>query len=287
MTVSRSRWAVKKAARKAFMIGSSCARTLRRRGEPAGSTVRVLTYHRFGESVRDPWCVRPDDFEQQLRWLAERGLAVSLSDVLLFVAGEKSLKDGSILLTMDDGFGSVATHAAPLMRRYGVPGVAYVTTSLVGLDQRDQGQPDRYLTWDEIASLPSAGIEVGSHAHTHRSLGKMPLEEAVHEGARSKELLDAHLDRPVTSFAYPFGMRPDETSDTARVLTELGYTSIFIAQHGTLQRGADAARLPRVKVEGGERAWTFPLLCEGAMDAWKVVDDTLWYLQRPEADRSR
>ena len=36
------------------------------------------------------------------------------------------------------------------------------------------------------------------------------------------------------------------------------------------------------EVEGGEGAWTFPLLCQGAMDAWKLVDDTLWRLQRPE-----
>jgi peptidoglycan/xylan/chitin deacetylase (PgdA/CDA1 family) len=282
MTVSRTRWAAKKAARKAIMLGSWSARMVRPRAEHTTPTVRVLTYHGFGESVRDPWCVRSSVFEQQLRWLAERDLAVSLSDVLAFIAGDKQLKDGSVLLTMDDGLGSVATLAAPLMRRHGVPGVAYVTTSLVGIDNREQGQHDRYLTWDEIASLPSNGIEVGSHAHTHRSLGQMSLDEALHEGARSKELLEAHLDRPVTSFAYPFGMRPDETPDTARVLRELGYTSIFIAQHGTLQRGADPNRLPRVKVEGGERAWTFPLLCQGAMDAWKHVDDTLWRLQRPD-----
>lgn len=284
MTVSRTRWAVKKAARKAVMLGSLPTRLLRQRGAPSSPTVRVLTYHGFGETLRDPWCVHPAVFEQQLRWLAERNLAVSLSDVLAFVAGKKQLKDGSVLLTMDDGLASVATHAAPLMRRYGVPGVAYVTTSLIGLDGRDRAQPDRYLTWDEVAALPSAGIEVGSHAHTHRSLGQMPLEEAMEEGARSKELLDAHLDAPVTTFAYPFGMRPDETPDTARVLSELGYTSIFIAQHGTLQRGADPARLPRVKVEGGEPAWTFPLVCQGAMDVWKLVDDNLWRLQRPETD---
>jgi peptidoglycan/xylan/chitin deacetylase (PgdA/CDA1 family) len=284
MTVSRTRWAAKKAARMALMLGSWSARTLLHRGDPATATVRVLTYHGFGESFRDPWCVHPDIFEQQLRWLAERELAVSLSDVLAFIAGDKQLKDGSVLLTMDDGLGSVATKAAPLMQRYGIPGVAYVTTSLVGVDHGARGDAERYLTWDEVASLPSAGIEVGSHAHTHRSLGQIPLEEAIQEGARSKELLDAHLDRPVTSFAYPFGMRPDETPDTARVLSQLGYTSIFIAQHGTLRRGADATRLPRVKVEGGERAWTFPLLCQGAMDLWKHVDDTLWRLQRPDAD---
>jgi peptidoglycan/xylan/chitin deacetylase (PgdA/CDA1 family) len=283
MTVSRARWAAKKAARMALTLGTLSARVLRWHHE-APTTVRVLTYHGFGESLRDPWSVRPDVFEQQLRWLAEHGLAVSLADVLAFVAGDRQLKDGSVLITMDDGLGSVATHAAPLMRRYGIPGVAYVTTSLIDLDHRDQGRPERYMTWDEVASLASCGIEVGSHAHTHRSLGQMPLDEAIREGAQSKELLEARLDQQVTSFAYPFGMRPDETPDTARGLAGLGYTSIFIAQHGTVRRGADCARLPRVKVEGGESAWTFPLLCQGAMDAWKHVDDTLWRLQRPEMD---
>ena len=284
MTVSRARWAVKKAARKALMLGSASARMLEKGSGTAGPTVRVLTYHGFGEAVRDPWYVPPDVFEDQLRFLAEHRLAVSLSDVLAFVAGDKSLKDGSVLITMDDGLGSVATHAAPLMRRYGVPGVAYVTTSLIGLDHREQARPDRYMTWDEVAALPLAGIDVGSHAHTHRSLGKMPLQEAIDEGARSKELLERHTGAPVTSFAYPFGMRPDETPETGRALAELGYRTIFIAQHGTLQRGADVSRLPRVKVEGGDGFWTFPLLCKGAMDAWKLVDDTLWRLQRPESD---
>lgn len=282
MTVSRRRWAAKKAARAAVMLGSWSARRLGMVDRSSEPTVRVLTYHGFGDAVRDPWRVRPDIFEQQLRWLSERGLAVSLHEVLEFAAGRRELKDGSVLLTMDDGLGSVATHAAPLMKRYGVPGVAYVTTSLVGLDPRDQGMPERYLTWDEVSALPESGIEVGSHAHTHRSLGQMPIEEAIEEGARSKELLDAHLNEPVTSFAYPFGMRPDETPATAAELTRVGYSSIFIAQHGIIRRGADAARLPRVKVEGGERAWTFPLLCEGGMDVWKHFDDALWQLQRPE-----
>jgi peptidoglycan/xylan/chitin deacetylase (PgdA/CDA1 family) len=282
MTVSRTRWAVKKAARNAVMVGSWGARKLQPRPDARPPTLRVLTYHRFGDAERDPWCVHPDVFEAQIRWLAERNLAVSLSELLDFVAGRTSLPDGSVMVTMDDGLGSVATHAAPLMQRYGVPGVAYVTTSLLGMDSTHEGQPERYLTWDEVAALPSMGIEVGSHAHTHRSLGQMSVEEASEEGARSKELLDAHLDAPVTSFAYPFGMRPDESPDTARVLADVGYTSIFIAQHGIVQPGADPTRLPRVKVEGGEPMWTFPLLCEGGMDLWKHVDHALWKLQRPE-----
>jgi hypothetical protein len=65
------------------------------------------------------------------------------------------------------------------------------------------------------------------------------------------------------------------------MLTGAGYSTVFIAQHGTLRRGADLARLPRVKVEGGDPLWLFRWLCRGGMDGWKLFDDTLWKLQKP------
>lgn len=282
MTVSSQRWVAKKAARFAFMLGTSAAQRIAPRivNNPR-PTVRVLTYHRFAEAARDPWCVNPDVFEQHMRFLAERKLAVSLQQVLSFARGEIDLPHGSVLVTMDDGFSSVRTVAAPIMQRHGIPGVAYITTSLVGTDHRtDDGEG--YLSWQQVCELSGLGLEVGSHAHTHRSLGKMSPNDARDEGARSKQLLEQHLGHPIESFAYPFGMRPDESPTTAQLLGDLGYTSVFIAQHGTIQRGADPLRLPRVKVEGGEPSWMFQLTCEGAMDGWKLVDDTLWRLQRPE-----
>ncbi len=279
MTVSVHRWVVKKAARFAMVLGSFVTGSLvLRKLTGRGPTIRVLTYHRFGDAVRDPWCVSAEIFEEQMRWLAERKLAVSLDDVVRFVRGEIELPDGSVLVTMDDGFSSVLNIAAPIMKRHGIPSVAYVTTSFMGTTSISG---ERYLTWDEVARLPAAGVTVGSHAHTHRSVAKLKAQDALEEGQRSKQLLEQHLGAPIGSFAYPFGMRTDESPETARMLTDCGYTSVFIAQHGTLRRGADLARLPRVKVEGGEPPWMFKLLCQGGMDAWKIFDDTLWKLQRP------
>jgi hypothetical protein len=114
-------------------------------------------------------------------------------------------------------------------------------------------------------------------------VAKLSAQEALEEGQKSKQLIEQHLGSPITSFAYPFGMRTDESPETARMLTGCGYSTVFIAQHGTLRPGADLARLPRVKVEGGEPMWMFKLLCRGGMDAWKLVDDTAWKLQRPAA----
>lgn len=280
MTISTLRWAVKKTARMAMVLGSFVTGSLAlRRLAGRGPTIRVITYHRFGEAVRDPWCVSAAAFEAQMRWLAERGLAVSLDQVERFVRGEIDLPDGSVLVTMDDGFSSVLHIAAPIMQRYGIPSVAYITTSHMGT-VNVSGEP--YLTWDEVARLPAAGVTVGSHAHTHRSIAKLTAEQVREEGRVSRQLLEQHVGLPVKSFAYPFGMRTDESDMTARVLTECGYDSIFIAQHGTLRSAANTlARLPRVKVEGGEPMWMFKLLCRGGMDAWKLFDDTLWKLQRP------
>ncbi|HEY0818273.1 MAG TPA: polysaccharide deacetylase family protein [Rhizobacter sp.] len=281
MTISTLRWIVKKTARTAMVLGSfvSGSLALRRLAGRGATTIRVITYHRFGDALRDPWCVGPAAFEAQMRWLAEHRLAVSLDQVERFVRGEIDLPDGAVLVTMDDGFSSWLHVAAPILQRHGIPSVAYVTTSFVGTTSVS-GEP--YLTWDEVAQLAKVpGITIGSHAHRHCSIAKLGVEQVREEGTRSKQLLEQCIGMPVRSFAYPFGMRTDESAMTERVLSECGYDSIFIAQHGVLRRGARLARLPRVKVEGGDALWMFRLLCRGGMDAWKLVDDTLWKLQRP------
>lgn len=281
MTVSTHRWLVKKTARRAMVLGSVVVGSLgARRLMGREPMVRGLIYHRFGEATRDPWCVSAPAFETQMRWLAERRLAVSLEDVERFIRGEGDLADGSVLVTMDDGYSSVLDIAAPIMRRYGIPSVAYVTTGFVGTASV---YGERYLTWDEVARLPAAGVTVGSHAHSHRSMAQISPQEALDEARRSRELLECRVGAPVRSFAYPFGMAPDESAATAQMLVDCGYSTIFIAQHGALRRGTSAARLPRVKVEGGEPLWMFKRLCQGSMDAWKLFDDTMWKLQRPAA----
>lgn len=279
MTISSLRWTVKKAARVAMVVGSFASGSLAlRRLTQRGPTVRVLTYHRFGDAVRDPWCVSAAAFEAQMRWLAERRLAVSLEDVERFARGECELPDGAVLVTMDDGFSSVLHIAAPIMQRWRIPSVAYVTTDLIG---KVSISGERYLTWEEVAALPAAGVTVGSHSHTHRSVAQLAPDVAVEEARTSRALLERGTGLAVRSFAYPFGMRRDESAATARMLTECGYTSVFIAQHGTIQAGADLSRLPRVKVEGGEPLWMFKLLCRGGMDLWSLLDAVLWRLQRP------
>lgn len=275
MTEPLRRWQIKKAARTGVMLastlsGSTAVRRLA--GEPR---IRVLTYHRFGHVERDPWCVAPSAFEAQMQWLGGNGLALSLEDVLAFARGDREARPGSVLVTMDDGFRSVLTVAQPILERYKVPAVAYVTTSALGNRAAAEGAGEAFLEWDELRELEARGMTIGSHGHTHSSMAKMPEAQARDEARRSRDLLEGGLGKPVTSFAYAYGMRNDESPATARILAESGYRSVFISQHGTIRRGTDPLRMPRIKVEAGESLALFKLLCRGGMDIWSLADRIL------------
>jgi peptidoglycan/xylan/chitin deacetylase (PgdA/CDA1 family) len=276
-SIGLGRWLAKKGARQGVAAGASWLGLPGAR--PPGPRVRVLTYHRFGESSRDPFCVSRHAFEIQMRWLAERRLAVSLAQVERFVEGREVLVDGAVLVTMDDGCRSVFTDALPVLRDHRIPAVVYVPAGVVGEPTAD-GYDEPVMTWNELGALPEGGIALGSHAFHHRSMGKASIDEAREEATRSRELLARRLGTPVTSFAYPFGTRTDFNDATREVLREAGYTTAFTSQHGAVAPGMDRLELPRVKVEGGDPRWMFPLLCQGAMDGWAIVDRGLWRLQR-------
>jgi peptidoglycan/xylan/chitin deacetylase (PgdA/CDA1 family) len=275
-------WLVKKSARKSLALLSLASGSLGLRDRVAEARVRVLTYHRFGESTRDPFCVGVYDFERQMAWIASRGLAVSLADLRAFLAGKKSLPDGAVLVTIDDGCPSLLTHALPVLQCYDIPAVAFVPAGeLTGQPARMDGpeSPDARMSWDDLRALARAGVTIGSHAWSHRSLGRLPRDEARAEVERSRRELERRLEQSVTAFAYPFGTRADFSPVTRAILEAAGYDLAFTSQHGAVRPAFDPLTLPRVKVEGGERLWMFRLLVRGGLDAWQLADRALWRLQ--------
>lgn len=272
------RWAAKKAARHGMVAASSLAPRSREGG------LRVLTYHRFGESPRDPFCVSQDMFERQMRFLAENQLALSLDEVEDLLIGQGEGRQSGVLVTIDDGCRSTLTEALPVLQHWGIPAMAYVVVGSLGQGRGvDRDQPEDYMTWDELDRLAESGIHIGSHAVHHRSLAGMTEAQARAEALDSRLRLEEHLGEPVCSFAYPFGTRSDYSPMTRRALSAAGYTTAFTSQHGAVTASDDPLELPRVKVEGGEGMWLFERLCSGGMDGWALIDRALHRLQRPTA----
>lgn len=269
--IAPSRWLAKKAARLAVSSLGAFA---------SATGVRVLTYHRFGPSTRMPFTVTAEQFEREMRFLAESGRAVSLAQIEAHLDGRSTLPAGRVLVTIDDGDPSVRAIAHPILQSHGVPSVLFALS----------GRPEGFevMSGRDLRELSDAGMTIGSHTRSHRSMAQASTSEAAREARDSKSWLEDEIGRPVTSFAYPFGTRRDISDDAAQVLEEAGYTTGFTSLHGAIEgpvRGRERLLLPRVKVESGDPARAFPALCNGAMDRWRIVDDGLSGLQRPQGPK--
>lgn len=257
-------------------VKHTARRALTRRPLPASGerATRVLTYHHFDDGGgSDPFCVAREDFAAQMLEVAERGLARPL-DALT------ETSDPGVLVTIDDGYRSVYTHALPILRDLRIPAVLFVNAgpyadprvppATVGAD---------YLGIDELGELAEHGIEIGSHSWSHRLLAPLPAAERRRELLESKAWLERTLGRPIRAFAYPFGTRNAYSAETTREIGEVGYDFGFTSRHGAVRSGDDPRDLPRLKVERDDTISMFRGLLRGGMDVWRHVDRLLWKLQ--------
>ena len=107
----------------------------------------------------------------------------------------------------------------------------------------------RTLTAQEIAELAAGdAIEVGAHTVTHPVLALLSPSERRSEMLASKRRLEALLDRPVRSFAHPFGEPQHFDATTGALLRECGFTSACSSVPRPVDAKADRFWLPRATV---------------------------------------
>lgn len=164
---------------------------------PPHDAVPVLMYHVIAPGPNALY-VPPDELDAHLRLLSEHGFTtISLADLADHFAYGTALPERPIVLTFDDGYESAYTAALPLLQQYGMTGTFFIITGLVG-------QPG-YVTWEQVAALAAAGMEIGAHTVSHPDLRGL-AEAAVHaEVADSGQRLADALGSAVTVFAYPAG----------------------------------------------------------------------------------
>jgi len=117
-------------------------------------------------------------------------------------------------------------------------------------------QPDARLTHRAMTSeelilmVQDHLIDAGAHTMTHPQLAALDEAEQRAEIQESKRCLEAVLNRPVTSFAYPNG---STTPATAAILQEAGFSAACSSDANAVWRGADVFRLPRLGVRDWDR----------------------------------
>jgi peptidoglycan/xylan/chitin deacetylase (PgdA/CDA1 family) len=89
------------------------------------------------------------------------------------------------------------------------------------------------------------GMEIGSHAVHHVRLTETDDSHLMHELKQSKADLEAILEQPVTSFAYPYGAWDARCAEAVR---QAGYAAACTTRTGWALRDNDPYRLRRLTV---------------------------------------
>ena len=83
----------------------------------------------------------------------------------------------------------------------------------------------RILTREELSKLDAHPLtEIGAHTVTHPLLAAQTPEQQFSEIVDSRAYLADALDRPVTSFSYPYGGKHHYSPDSVRFAWEAGYS---------------------------------------------------------------
>jgi glycosyltransferase involved in cell wall biosynthesis/peptidoglycan/xylan/chitin deacetylase (PgdA/CDA1 family)/2-polyprenyl-3-methyl-5-hydroxy-6-metoxy-1,4-benzoquinol methylase len=227
----------------------------------------ILMYHQvleLGPSARARWQVTPERFERQLKYLRDAGFySISLQSWRRAMGQRRPLPGRAVLITFDDGYDDFATHAWPLLRKYGFSALLFVVTGRVG-GQNDWDPPaaagDTLLGWDQLRRLRGEGLELGSHSVNHRRLGGLSSVEIVREAAVSRSVLERELGQPVSAFAYPYG---DHDAAIQHLAGAAGYDQAFTCEPGRARLNGNLMAQPRIEVRGEDDLPTFIANLEG------------------------
>ncbi|WP_075572448.1 polysaccharide deacetylase family protein [Megasphaera coli] len=179
----------------------------------------VLNYHQVNNKFHTVLTMKPENFEEQIRYLSENGYhSITLEQFEQYMEGNTSnLPDRPILITFDDGYVDNYEYAYPILKKYNMVGTIFLITDFVG-------RPG-YLNWDQVKEMSNAGMEFGSHTLSHRPLDSFNRADMRHELVGSKKAVEWHLNRPCDFIAFPEGKFTDTVlEETQNAGYKYGFT---------------------------------------------------------------
>lgn len=192
--------------------------------------VVALMYHAISQDrPASRWSVSLANFRKQMTLLKDFGWTSVGANRL---NGDlKNFPPKTVVLTFDDGYADNLP-AAELLDQFGMTATWFVVTQDIGrvASWRDpDAVPLPLMDENQLRTLSAAGMEIGSHTLSHARLTQLPPEQIRRELQDSKADLETLLNRPVTSFAYPYGLF---NPDIVHLTGETGYQVAFTTRTG-------------------------------------------------------
>ena len=232
-------------------------------------------YHRFVDKVRRPDTeITPQDFEAQMKELKDRNIPViGMQDFLAWKRGEKSIPPRAAVISLDDGWLTQYTVAWPILKKFEYPFTMFIYTE--GLRPGGHFAGGGMMTWDQLAEMRDAGVDIQAHSATHQdmrrrfdAIAKKKLSEEeyqiwlTNETAGVKKALQDRLGIKVNAFAVPYGKHDDVVR---KAVMDAGYEALFTVYGQPLTFGSPMDQLGRYAIEANKpKVFTDALAFGGA-----------------------
>ena len=200
-------------------------------------SIPILMYHEIGEGPNSLF-VSVDGFRAHMNYLRANNYHIVTMAQAHDMLAKKQIPPKTAVITFDDGYVSFYTKAWPILQECGFPATVYVIAGYPGVH-------GNYLTWDQIKTIQSGGIEIGSHSLTHPALTTLNPEGLTREIMGSKEILEARLGVKINSFCYPTGAYNQQVTDWIK---QAGYTSAVTVVYRKATPSDDFFLIPRIRV---------------------------------------
>ncbi|KPV43092.1 polysaccharide deacetylase family protein [Alicyclobacillus ferrooxydans] len=208
--------------------------------------VVVISFHDMSLHLNSKFNMSPTVFAQDLQSLHQYHFnAITNQQFVGWMQHRNTIPANAVLLTFDDGYKSMYTHALPILLRNHMTGTFFIITH-----GQDAG-PTGFMTWPEVQAMAKAGMAIESHTynlhylvdvHGHLTAafntayyqGKWQtptqyFERDYHDFLTARLQIEQHLGHPVNEIAWPYGYGNLVAYDAARAA---GYSYFFTTASG-------------------------------------------------------
>lgn len=223
---------------------------------------RILCYHTIGQAEFGVNDVSEAQFRRHIELALNAGFRFALASDIAKGGGDAK----TLAITFDDGMKSVLTHAAPILKDYGLPWSFFPVTDWC--DVKDPWLDGKVMTWRDVEEALKQGGELGSHSVTHPDFSTVDIARTADELGQSRETIRQRLGLAPASFAIPFGQSGNWSEAAQQCAREAGYDIVYAQAEETRAPGT-VARTFVTRFDGDR---IFKALLAGKYDSWEE-----WY----------
>jgi peptidoglycan/xylan/chitin deacetylase (PgdA/CDA1 family) len=220
--------------------------------EARTNSVPILMYHRIaidGPPGLAQWRLAPELFAAHMQALHRAGYrTIKLEEWADAIDHRRPVEGKRVVLTFDDGYRDFRSDAVPILSRYDFSATMFLVAERIGqtaLWDASYGDCAPLLSWEEIKSLQTMGIEFGAHSCIHQKMTQMRSAELAEDTRKTRAILEEGLGVAVPTLAYPYG---DQNESVRRVVGEAGTKVAVTTEPGISKLGDDLLRLPRIEI---------------------------------------